>query len=266
MHVRGVTRAALCFGGLALPGPVLGQATGDQARLVFTVQAGAVAERELWSIAAQPIQFTPTADTLALGRRIRSTLVVGFGGTYFPGENLGLSVEGFRIGLGFEDACRLAFSSGSGDVATACQDIQGATKPASAVVLSVGPVFRVNSRKLVSPFVRGNLGVSFSTQSSLRTIGQYPTSDGTATLVVYDDESDSRLAPAFALGAGFTAAVAKGYQLRWEVRDNIVGVQTVTGPTPRPQIVPPHKLTFKHLFSITIGFDVVLERRRGRRY
>jgi hypothetical protein len=266
MHLREVTRAAFCLGSLALPEPARAQATGDQARLVFTVQAGAVAGRELWSVGAQPIQFTPTADTFALGRRIRPTLVVGFGGTYFPGENLGLAVEGFRIGLGFEDSCRLAFSSGSGDMATACQDIQGATKPASAVVLSVGPVFRFNSRKLLSPFVRGNIGVSLSTQSSLRTIGQYPTSDGTATLVVYDDESNSRIAPAFALGAGFTAAVARGYQLRWEVRDNIVGVETVTGPTPRQLIVPPHKQKFKHLFSITIGFDVVLERRKGRRY
>jgi opacity protein-like surface antigen len=251
---------------MALPGPALAQATGDQARLIFTVSAGAAAAKDLWSVGAQPVQFVTPADTLALGRRIRSTLVVGFGGSYFPGENLGLAVEGFRIGLGFEDSCRLAFSSGSGDVATACQSIQGATKAATAVILSAGPVFRVNSRKLVSPYARGNIGISFSTQSSLRTIGQYPTSEGTATLVVYDDESDSRIAPAFALGAGFTAAVAKGYQLRWEVRDNIVGVQTVTGPTPQPQVVPPHKLVFKHLFSMTIGFSVVLERRRGRRY
>jgi hypothetical protein len=100
----------------------------------------------------------------------------------------------------------------------------------------------------------------------LRTIGEYPTSQGTSTLTVYDDDHDSRVGPAFALGAGFTAAVAKGYQLRWEVRDNIVGVQKVTGPTPQPQVVPPHKLVFKHLFSMSIGFDVVLERRRGRRY
>jgi len=25
-------------------------------------------------------------------------------------------------------------------------------------------------------------------------------------------------------------------------------------------------MTFKHLFSLSIGFDVVLERRKGRRY
>ncbi|HET6836578.1 MAG TPA: hypothetical protein VFH24_00980, partial [Gemmatimonadales bacterium] len=68
------------------------------------------------------------------------------------------------------------------------------------------------------------------------------------------------------LGAGITAVIARGYQLRWEVRDNIVGVQQVTEASPVARVVPPHELTFKHLFSMTIGFDVVLERRRGRRY
>jgi hypothetical protein len=50
------------------------------------------------------------------------------------------------------------------------------------------------------------------------------------------------------------------------VRDNIVGVQKVSGSTPQARVVPPHELVFKHLFSFTIGFDVVLERRRGKRY
>jgi hypothetical protein len=76
--------------------------------------------------------------------------------------------------------------------------------------------------------------------------------------------------PSLALGLGFTAAVAKGYQIRWEVRDNIVGIQRVTGTLPQSGLVsptvPPHGRVFKHLFSMTLGFDVVLERRRGRRY
>jgi hypothetical protein len=255
---------ALMLGTVGLP--AWGQGTKDQARLVFTVSGGMVVGRHLWSVDNQPAQFTATADTFAIGRRIRSTITVGFGGTYFPYEHLGVSVEGFLIGLGFEDSCRLAFSSGSGDAATACQSIQGATKSATAVTLSGGPVFRVNSRSLISPYARANLGLVISNQSSLRTIGRFSTPDGTAERVVFADDHDSRIAPSLALGAGFTAAVGKGYQLRWEVRDNIVGVQRVTGSTPQSDLVPPHELTYKHLFSLTIGFDVVLERRRGRRY
>ena len=246
--------------------PARGQATRDRARLVFTVSGGVVVGRHLWSIARQPVQFTTPADSFDLGRRIRTTIGIGFGGAYYPKEQIGIGVEGFLIGLGFEDSCRLAFSSGSGDAATTCESIQGATKSATAVALSAGPILRTKSSGLISPYARANLGFVISNQSSLRTIGRFPTSIGTAERIVYDDDHDSRIAPSFALGLGFTAAVAKGYQLRWEIRDNIVGLQRVTAATPQSDLVPPHELTFKHLFSMTVGFDVVLERRRGRRY
>jgi hypothetical protein len=268
-------RALACFGLLVVTvapvTPIWAQRTGDQARLIFTVSAGAVGGKALWSVAKQPVQITtPPADTLALGRDIRSTIVVGFGGSYFPGEHLGLSAEGFLIGLGYEDSCRQVFSSGSADVAAACQSLQGATKAATAVILSAGPLLRFNSRKLISPYVQANLGLVFSNQSSLLTIGRYPTPQGKVELIIYSDDHETRVEPSLALGAGFTAALSPGYQLRWELRDNIVGVQRVTGPAQQtasiPFPIPPHELEYKHLISITIGFDVVLERRRGRRY
>lgn len=266
MYARELAAVALLLGSAALPAPAWGQATKDQARLVFTISGGVVAGQKLWSSSPQPVQFSDPADTLALSRRIRSNIAVGFGGTYFPGEHLGVAVEGFLVGIGFEDQCRHVFSSGSGDVATACQSIQGATKSATSVFLSAGPMLRFNSRKLFSPYFRGNVGLTFSNQSSLRTIGRFPSPAGTVDLIIYADDHDTRVAPSFALGTGFTVAIGRGYQLRWEVRDNIVGVQRVTGPVPIAGVVPPHKLDYKHLFSITIGFDVVLERRRGRRY
>jgi hypothetical protein len=238
----------------------------DQARLIFSVSGGVVLGGHLWSIGAQPVQFITPADTMALGRRIRSSLGIGFSGTYFGGDYLGVAVDGFLIGLGYEDSCRMVFSSGATDVVTACTSIQGATKSASAVGLSAGPVFRFNSRSLLSPYARANLGLVFSNQSSIRTIGRFPTPQGTSDLIVYDDDHESRVEPMLGLGAGITAAVAPGYQLRWEVRDNIAGVQRVTAATAEARVVPPHEVVYKHLFSMSIGFDVVLERRRGRRY
>jgi hypothetical protein len=266
MRVRELAWGVLLLSASTVPSTAWCQATKDQARLVFTVSGGVIAGRDLWSIDAQPVQFTDPIDTLALGRRIRSSLAVGFSGAYFPGEHLGFGVEGFLVGLGYEDACRVTFSSGSGDLATACQSIQGATKSASAVALTVGPILRFNSRSLISPYARANLGLVFSSQSSIRTVGQFPTPEGPSDLIVYDDDHESRVEPALGIGAGITAAIARGYQLRWEIRDNIVGVQKITEASPIARGVPPHELTFKHLFSMTIGFDVVLERRRGRRY
>ena len=264
MHLRLACVALLGAGAHATEARA--QKTGDQARLIFTISAGGVGGRQLWLINAQPVQYTTPSDTVALERRIRSTIGVGFSGSYFPGEHLGLGVEGFLVGLGFEDSCRRVFSSGSVNVGAACDWIQGNKKPASTVMLSTGPIFRLNSRKPFSPYARLNVGFLFSTQSSLRTIGRYPSDSGLVDLIIYNDDRDSRVEPAFALGTGFTVPVAAGYQLRLEARDNIVGVQRVTQSTPISNVIPPHELDYKHLFSLTIGFDVVLERRRGRRY
>jgi hypothetical protein len=267
MRLQALVFLAVLLGSAALPRPAYSQGTGDQARLIFTVSGGVVVGRHLWSVGPQAVHFFATpADSFLLGRQIRSNLAIGFGGAYFPGERLGVAVEGFLVGLGFEDSCQQVFSSGSFAAGETCQSIQGATKSASAVTLSAGPVFRVNSRKLISPYARMNLGLIFSNQSSLRMIGEYPAGQLRQTVIVYDDDHETRISPSLALGAGFTAAVGKGYLLRWEVRDNIAGVQRVTGTTPTAGVVPPHEMEYKHLFSMTIGFDVVLERRKGRRY
>lgn len=262
-------RRSLCvglLGGGLFPALASAQATGDEARLTLGISAGVVTGSELWAAGPQAVQFITPADTFALSRRIRSTLAVGFGGTYFSGQSLGLTGEAFLVGLGFEDSCRHEFSSGQTDVATVCQDIQGKKKAATSVILSAGPIVRFNSRKLFSPYARANLGLVISNHSSIRTFGSFPTDSGPADLFVYADDRGSRVDPSLALGVGFTAAVAKGYGLRWEIRDNIVGVQRVTSTIPIAGNIPPHERVYKHLFSMTVGFDVILERKRGRRY
>jgi hypothetical protein len=106
-------------------------------------------------------------------------------------------------------------------------------------------------------------GLLFSSQSSILTEGF---SEEGVLLTVYDDDTNTRVSPSFAIGVGATMQLGRSYGLRWEVRDNIVGVERVSGPTPGPRVVPPHDRTFKHLFSVLIGLDVLLERQRGRRY
>jgi hypothetical protein len=85
--------------------------------------------------------------------------------------------------------------------------------------------------------------------------------------VIYDDNRRTRVSPALNLGVGATIAIAKAYNLRWEVRDNIVGVEAITGPTTgSTDLTPPHKRVYKHLFGLLLGVDVILERQPGRRY
>jgi len=60
--------------------------------------------------------------------------------------------------------------------------------------------------------------------------------------------------------------IGRGYQFRFEVRDNWVRIPTVSGPAQRQGLKPPTSTSGKHVLSFTLGFDVVLERKRGRRY
>ena len=58
-----------------------------------------------------------------------------------------------------------------------------------------------------------------------------------------------------------------GYNARNdEIRDNVTPVRAVTGGTLEDGTPPPTATRVKHLISFNVGFDVVLERRRGRRY
>jgi hypothetical protein len=261
---RALITAVIFAGSIAVP--ALGQATKDQARLVFTVSAGYVGGADLWDVARQPMGLFDPRDTLNLGRDLRSTIGVGFGGAYFPGENLGFAAEAFLLGLGLEDSCTQAVASGDDRATAVCQSLIGRERSATAVALTVGSLFRVNSRRIVSPYARANVGLVFNSQSTLRTVGQYTDNEGPVDVIVYDDDKDTRVSPALALGGGVTIAVAKGYQFRVEVRDNIAGVRRVTGPTARTNLIPPSQVDYKHLFSFTLGFEVVLERKPGRRY
>ncbi len=250
--------------------PLAGQATRDQARIAFTISMGYAGGGSLWSVGRQPVADYPDIpDTLAVSRSIRPTVTVGFSSVYFPREHLGYVVEGYLLGLGFRDTCHLVYASGSTRNSEACSFINNAEKAATAVSLSGGLIYRVNSRRLVSPYARVAAGLLFSTQSSVRMIGEFHSGQSGGQLVdaiIYPDDHDSRVLPVGVLGVGFTASLGRGYQVRWEVRDNIAGIRTVTGATAVDGTLPPTAVRFKHLFSFNVGFDVVLERRRGRRY
>ena len=249
--------------------PAAAQRTGDRARLVFTVSGGYIQGRGLWTVPSQPVQEivtgggTPVTDNFRLNRSIKGTLGAGFSGIYFPGENVGLTADFLLLGLGYDDGCQLLAPAQSTRNAQVCRDIDEQEKSAAAVTVSAGGVFRFFSREFISPFARVNAGLLFSNQSSVLTQG---VSNSGVLLTIFEDEKRSRVSPSLALGVGATMQIGRSYHLRWEVRDNIVGIETVTGPTDAPRFEPPHERVYKHLFSFLVGIDVVLERSRGRRY
>lgn len=266
MRIRGVL-VVLGLLAAALPRLAAAQASGDRARLVFTVSGAYIDGKRLWSVPDQVLQpsepFPTTPSTLALRRDIQNTFGAALSGTYYPGATVGLTAEAFLMGLGYDDGCDLLVDGGSTRLAQVCDNIDGQEKSAAAVAVSVGGIFRLASREFISPFVRASAGLLLMNQSSVLTQGE---NNAGALLTIYEDEARTRLRPAIGLGVGATMMLSRGYHLRWEVRDNIVGIERVTGPVQEVLQIPPHETGYKHLFSVFIGLDVVLERQRGRRY
>jgi hypothetical protein len=267
MRIRNLA-VALTAALVTLGTPTLARAqrTRDQSRLVFTVSAGYVAGTSLWRVPDQPV----AGNRFDVARSIQGRLGGGMAATYYKGEHLGLTADIFAFELAYADGCRV-LGAASEVNRLGCQDIDSTERSALAAVISVGGIFRVASREMVSPFARVGAGILISNQSSIvmsglaRPSNQTP-GDPPFLVRVYDDNRKSRVGASLQLGVGFTTPISRGFQFRWEVRDNIVGIQKVDGASPENDLDPPHGITYKHLFGLIAGVDLVLERARGRRY
>jgi hypothetical protein len=262
---------ALALSLVAPRSPLLAQATRDQSRLVFSVALGYSSGTDLWEVSEQRLTDDGTADVfndlMSVGRKVGPSLTFGLKGIYFRGDNLGFLGEAHFLGLGLRDTCTLTTSSGSSRNQQVCASIDGAERSASAVQVATGVIYRAYSRKTLSPYARATVGLMVTSRSSIALVGNFVNPDSQLVDVdVYPDPNTTRVNPTGTLAFGMTAALAPGYQVRWEVRDNIVGMREVTGPSLQDGLLPPTAQRFHHLLAFEVGFEVVLERRRGRRY
>jgi hypothetical protein len=267
MRIRNLAAVlATAFAALGTPTVSWAQRTGDQSRLVFTVSAGYVAGSSLWHVPDQPV----AGNVFDVGRSTQGRLGGGMAATYYKGEHLGLTADVFAFELAYADACR-TLGVASEINRLGCQNIDETERSALAAVISVGGILRVASREMVSPFARVGAGILISNQSSILMSGlarpaNLPPGEPPFLVRVYDDDRKSRVGASLQLGVGFTTPISNGFQFRWEVRDNIVGIQKVDGAALENVLAPPHSITYKNLISLIAGIDLVLERSRGRRY
>lgn len=242
------------------------QATRDESRLVIGVAAGYIGATDLWSVANQPIlSNSGSNDSYRLSRRIRPNLAFVGQATWYSRGNFGLTGEVSYLGLGTVDGCGLVVASGSLLNQLACSAIDEYEHPASVVGFGGGVVFRPASRAFLQPYLRGVGGIAVSPRSTVRmegTIGVV--GDSIFTVYPADGGSEARLSAS--IGIGIATPATAGYQLHLELRNNWVRLPVVTGPSQYQGIVPPTKGAWKALPSLLVGFDVVLEKRRGRRY
>lgn len=256
---------------LATGAPLRAQATADRARLTVGFGIAYHGGGSLWTQGGQPIiDRAANVDTATVGRRIGAQLGVSFSGAYFPTQQWGIIGEVQFLGLHYNDSCRLVTNHSFGEAQQICQNLQSRGHDGTAVTVTVGGVVRPWVTSEVSPYLRVNAGLDVSLNSSIRMIGTWTDSatQQEADYYIFGDPDPREITPTLSFGVGFTAPAGRSSQLRLEARDNVVFLEHPTGiqPTPDPNGMPPVAMRATHLFSLSLSYEMVLEKRRGHRY
>ena len=256
--------------------------TSEQPNLIFTISAGYLTGGNLWNISRQ-LAFVANNgsgnlwDTVALGRKLRPGFAATLTATYFRSPHFGYSLEAGFFGIESESECvPLAPFTPSTDNENqqACSYLQGQNQRGAAVGFLAGIMWRLSTRG-AQPYIRVAGGGAILGSSYVESAAQVITSGlPGATVFFLADQNHKELTWMLSLGAGAMLPLAPGYQLRIEARDLIVPLPRPTGPATDTAAVaagselpqPPVGFKVMHIPTITVGLDVVLERRRGRRY
>ena len=263
-----MTRRLLAAAMLVAPTVAVAQ-TSDEARLTMGVSAGWIGAKTLWDVPAQPILSTfDSPDLFHLHREIRSDITLSGSLVYFRTPHIGIVGEFTYLGLGTTDACTVVQDGGDVSLVDACAALKGAELPASVTTVQTGLVLRPFVRGFIQPYFKAMGGVAFTPSSPVTMASTYGlVGDTLIVLTIYKDDRWHSVRPSWAFGAGFATAPSSGYQLRLEFRETWMQMSEVTGPNATGQgFVPPTRSVIKGFPSIMVSFDVVLEKRHGRRY
>lgn len=244
-------------------------------RLIFSIFGGVVNAGGLWDIPQQPflLVFGPAQwDTIRLRRRMTTAPIAGLNATIYRSSHVGITGEAAYLGLRLDDDCTMLFENT--DVqqrnAQVCNDVTRRTRTVSNVGFSLGAAYRFVSRSAVTPYVRAQGGVSVRSSSLIAVAGRYNEALPNGSVVVreravIDEESRTSVTPMAALAAGVMLAITPVYHFRAEIRDHFLILKRLTGPADDQARVTTESF-LSHAPALVFGFDIVLERRRGRRY
>ena len=247
---------------------------GSEANLVLTILGGVVTGHSLWTVQKQPLCVGAAAcsgqyDTLRLSRVINSSIVLGAAGTYFLSPHVGVHAEISYVGLPIDSDCSVVgtfIPDAENKNQQICDDIRSQSGGGGAITIFGGVTLRAATRRAFSPYVRGSIGLVNQSRSTIEVVGGYV--DGSGTFFerqVIADPKPRRSSLMLGAGLGFTAPLGPGYQFRLEVADLVTSLNRLTGPANGLGIGPTATRSYHH-FALTLGFDVVLEKSRGRRY
>lgn len=245
--------------------PLTGQRTNDESRLVVGITGGYIGGSDLWSTNQPVLTNTDQPDIFMLDRSLRGNITVGGHLTYFPKPTLGITGEVIYLGLGTRDRCALAAPSTDPFNTLACESLHEKDRAASAVAVMGGGIWR--------PVPRGDLQLYLKAQGGLALVPRSTTTvtaffgiENEFALPIYEEDGSKDVAPIGAAAIGFATAPNRGYQFSIEFRATAVQIQVVDGPAGAGVLSPPIAGKWTLLPTVTAGFEIVLEKRRGRRY
>lgn len=247
--------------------------TGSQPKLVLTIIGGVASGNALWNIPRQPLCLpdpncsAAPHDTLRLTRDVSSSLLVGAGATYFNSPLVGLTLEVFYLGLPLDDGCTGLFYNPDPEVRNQqlCDNITAASLSTSAIAFFGGVVLRASPTRSLSPYVRAGLGYLSYSSGTVNMAGVFVEGNNIKPRSVLIDPSPKGGAFTGQAAVGFTARLSPGYQFRFEIRDVLVPLKRVTGSA-SDNLQPPTATKVFHRVALTLGLDVILEKKPGRRY
>ena len=249
--------------------------TRPEPRLLVSFYGGVARHGSLWEIPKQPLLRvfgTPQWDTLRLNRTLTTAPTVGLNVTYYPSSHLGLTADIVYLGLRIDDTCDPLYLSTDAQNRNLqlCNNITQATRTVSNVGFSGGVAYRLASRSPVTPYGRLQAGISVRSSSLVEVVGTYTAEDATGVLqnfsrAVIEDPEPTSAHPLAVAAIGITFAFSPAYQLRAEVRDHLLILERPTGPASDQRRAPTESF-LGHAPALVFGFDIVLEKSRGRRY
>ena len=279
-HLRRSALAALALAALA--GPAAAQSP-EHPLLVFSISGGTLTGGAIWRLDRQLAGVSSgDIDSLALSRRFRPGFAVGVGATLFHSPHFAYTLEISFLGLTTESRC-----ASLGPVASpyafdsqhinqqACEDIQGKSIPTNAAAFQLGGTWRAIAEGRIQPYLRAVGGVAILGGSFIAASGKVflqgaidSLGPQTVARVFLAERNRRETALLATLAAGVTLDAAPGYQLRFEARDIITRIPTVTGAGDYTQLQPYAQVGDRtvHLLAFTVALDLVLERQRTRRY
>jgi len=246
---------------------------GPQPRLILSIGAGAHTGHGLWQIPYQPMEIpnnTNVYDSLRLERSIGSGLLVTFAATYFPGGHLGFYGDVTFLDMGMENSCNPSVPFKPHPVPTnpnlnepLCANFNSSVGGNSALLVGLGVTLRAAPRGTMSPYLRAGLGYA---RLAHGTVGaEAPATPGSPPVQIIADPDPKAGSPALLLAGGLSQSIGSGYQLRLEVRDDFFALERVTGPANALGQASKDTGWYHHL-SLAIGFDIVFDQKRARRY